>query len=104
MGLAPYGSPRYVSQIYEELIDVKPDGTFRLNLDYFDFPAGLRMINQRFCKLFGGPPGNQNQKLRKKKWILRHHSGGHGRDCPTACANDRGELGKRVSVWPEALR
>ena len=72
MGLAPYGTPRYVSQIYEELIDVKPDGTFRLNLDYFDFPAGLRMINQRFCKLFGGPPGNQNQKLRKKRWTLRH--------------------------------
>ncbi len=67
MGLAPYGSPRYVSQIYEELIDVKPDGTFRLNLDYFDFPAGLRMINQRFCKLFGGPAREPESKITQKE-------------------------------------
>ena len=67
MGLAPYGSPRYVSQIYEELIDVKPDGTFRLNLDYFDFPAGLRMINQRFCKLFGGPAREPESEITQKE-------------------------------------
>ena len=67
MGLAPYGSPRYVSQIYDELIDVKPDGTFRLNLDYFDFPAGLRMINQRFCKLFGGPAREPESEITQKE-------------------------------------
>ena len=67
MGLAPYGTPRYVSQIYEELIDVKPDGTFRLNLDYFDFPAGLRMINQRFCKLFGGPAREPESEITQKE-------------------------------------
>ncbi len=55
MGLAPYGVPRYVDLIREHLIDVKPDGSFRLNLDYFDYCTGLRMTNARFERLFGGP-------------------------------------------------
>ena len=67
MGLAPYGTPRYTTRIYEELIDVKPDGTFRLNLNYFDFPAGLRMINQRFCKLFGGPAREPESEITQKE-------------------------------------
>ena len=56
MGLAPYGVPRYAPAIFEHLIDVKPDGTFRLDLDYFDYCIGLRMTNERFDALFGGPP------------------------------------------------
>ena len=56
MGLAPYGNPIYTQLIYDNLIDIKEDGTFRLNLDYFDYCAGLRMTNQRFSDLFGGPP------------------------------------------------
>lgn len=56
MGLAPYGEPKYVQTIYDHLIDLKPDGSFWLNLDYFDFPRGLRMTNERFHRLFGGPP------------------------------------------------
>ncbi|MCX7120332.1 MAG: hypothetical protein NTZ67_00920, partial [Gammaproteobacteria bacterium] len=55
MGLAPYGEPKYVDIIYKHLIDVKSDGTYRLNLDYFDFPVGLKMTNDRFAKLFGRP-------------------------------------------------
>ena len=55
MGLAPYGEPKYVRLIYDHLLDVKPDGSFRLNLDYFDYCTGLRMTNSRFDKLFGGP-------------------------------------------------
>ena len=55
MGLAPYGEPVYVDLILRELIDLKADGSFKLNLDYFDFCAGLRMTNKRFEKLFGGP-------------------------------------------------
>jgi carbamoyltransferase len=55
MGLAPYGVPRYVDVIREHLIDVKPDGSFRLNLDYFAYCTGLRMTNERFDALFGGP-------------------------------------------------
>ncbi|HXH08102.1 MAG TPA: carbamoyltransferase, partial [Vicinamibacterales bacterium] len=56
MGLAPYGEPRYVQAIYDCLVDVKPDGTFRLNLAYFDYCTGLSMTSRRFERLFGGPP------------------------------------------------
>ncbi|GMU23302.1 MAG: carbamoyltransferase [Phycisphaerae bacterium] len=56
MGLAPYGEPRYVDQILEHLIDLKPDGSFRLNMDYFNYCTGLTMTSRRFHRLFGGPP------------------------------------------------
>ena len=56
MGLAPYGEPKFVREIHEHLIDVKPDGSFWLNLDYFDFLRSFRMANGRFHSLFGGPP------------------------------------------------
>ena len=56
MGLAPYGEPRYAELIHDQLIDVKPDGSFRLNLEYFDYCTGLTMTNERFDALFGGPP------------------------------------------------
>jgi carbamoyltransferase len=55
MGLAPYGTPRYAQLIYDNLIDLKPDGSFRLNLDYFNYCTGLTMTNERFDALFGGP-------------------------------------------------
>jgi carbamoyltransferase len=56
MGLAPFGEPRYVDLIRGHLIDIKPDGSFRLDLDYFDFATGLRMTGERFHRLFGAPP------------------------------------------------
>ena len=56
MGLAPYGEPKYVQTIFDNLIDLKSDGSFRLNLDYFDYCTGLAMTNERFDALFGGPP------------------------------------------------
>lgn len=56
MGLAPYGKPIYKDLILKELIDVKEDGSLRMNLSYFDFLGGLRMTNKRFSQLFGGPP------------------------------------------------
>jgi carbamoyltransferase len=56
MGLAPYGEPRFVSAIYEHLIDLKPDGSFWLNPAYFDFLTRWRMTNDKFDRLFGGPP------------------------------------------------
>lgn len=56
MGLAPYGKPVFTQLILDHLIDVKADGSFRLNLDYFDYCTGLRMTNQKFSDLFGGPP------------------------------------------------
>jgi carbamoyltransferase len=55
MGLAPYGQPRYADLIRDNLIDIKPDGTFRLQMDYFDYATGLRMTNDRFADLFGRP-------------------------------------------------
>ena len=53
MGLAPYGSPKYVNMILDELIDIKEDGSFQLNMKYFDFILGDRMVNESFGKLFG---------------------------------------------------
>jgi carbamoyltransferase len=55
MGLAPYGEPKYVDQILKHLIDLKEDGSFRVNMDYFNYCAGLTMTNRKFDKLFGGP-------------------------------------------------
>ncbi|MAA94889.1 MULTISPECIES: carbamoyltransferase family protein [unclassified Arsukibacterium] len=56
MGLAPYGEPRFVETIYRELIKVKPDGSFALNMAYFSYPVGSRMVNRKFEQLFGVPP------------------------------------------------
>ncbi|MBF0504436.1 MAG: carbamoyltransferase [Candidatus Omnitrophica bacterium] len=53
MGLAPYGEPKYTDLIYKELIDVKDDGSFRLNMDYFNYCVGLTMTNNKFHRLFG---------------------------------------------------
>jgi carbamoyltransferase len=55
MGLAPYGEPKYVQRILDNLVDVKPDGSFRLDMRYFDYCTGLRMTNDRFAALFGEP-------------------------------------------------
>jgi carbamoyltransferase len=66
MGLAPYGEPKYVGTILKNLIDIKPDGSFRLNLDYFDYCAGLTMTNKRFDALFGGPPRKPVEELTQK--------------------------------------
>jgi carbamoyltransferase len=63
MGLAPYGEPKYKDKILEHLIDVKADGSFRLNMSYFDFCTGLTMTSQRFHDLFGGPPRKPDQPL-----------------------------------------
>ena len=63
MGLAPYGAPRFASLIRESLIDVKADGTFRMNQDYFEYATGLRMTNERFAALFGRPARTADQPL-----------------------------------------
>jgi carbamoyltransferase len=56
MGLAPYGTPKFKDLILKELVDLKEDGSIRLDLSYFDFLGGLKMTNKRFARLFGGPP------------------------------------------------
>ncbi len=70
MGLAPYGEPKYVQRIYEHLIDLKEDGSFRLNQDYFGYLDGLTMTNQRFHRLFEGPPRVPETKLTQKEMDL----------------------------------
>jgi carbamoyltransferase len=63
MGLAPYGQPKYAQLILDHLIDLKPDGSFRLDLSYFDYCTGLTMTNERFAKLFGQPVRAPDQLL-----------------------------------------
>ena len=67
MGLAPYGNPEYVELILEKLINVKDDGTFRLDMSYFDFATGLTMTNKKFHRLFGGPPRTGESELTQKE-------------------------------------
>jgi len=67
MGLAPYGEPKYKDLIYDHLIDVKEDGSFRMNMDYFNYCAGLTMTNRRFNKLFSGPPRKPESKLTQRE-------------------------------------
>jgi carbamoyltransferase len=66
MGLAPYGEPRYVKIIRDELLDLKPDGSFWLNLEYFDFLGGTTMTNRRFHGLFGGPPRKAHERIESR--------------------------------------
>ncbi len=66
MGLAPYGEPKYADAIRRELIEVKPDGSFRLNLDYFNFLRGTTMTNEKFHALFGGPPRGWEEKIERR--------------------------------------
>lgn len=67
MGLAPHGKPVYAARIREHLIDVKDDGSYRLNLDYFDYCTGLTMTNTRFDALFGGPPRQPDAALTQRE-------------------------------------
>ena len=66
MGLAPYGEPKYAALIRDHLIDIKADGSFRLNMDYFDYCTGLTMTNQRFHQLFEGEPRKASDPVTQK--------------------------------------
>jgi carbamoyltransferase len=70
MGLAPYGEPKYVDLIYRELLELREDGSFRLNQKYFDYLGGLTMTNAAFAELFGGPPREPESKLTQKEMDL----------------------------------
>jgi len=70
MGLAPYGEPRFVDVIKDKLIDIKEDGTFRLNLEYFEYCTGLTMTNGNFERLFGGPARKPEQRLTQREMDL----------------------------------
>ena len=67
MGLAPYGNPVYVDIIKEKLIDLKDDGSFKMNMQYFNFAAGLTMTNRKFATLFGGPPRKPESEITQRE-------------------------------------
>jgi len=70
MGLAPYGEPKYAQAILDNLIDLKDDGSFRLDMSYFDFCTGLRMTNDKFHALFGGPPRQPEERIAQRDMDL----------------------------------
>jgi carbamoyltransferase len=70
MGLAPYGEPRFAAAILDKLVDLKDDGSFRLDLDYFDYCTGLRMTNEKFDALFGGRPRKPEERLTQREMDL----------------------------------
>jgi len=70
MGLAPYGENKFVEHIYDKLIDVKNDGTFRLDMEYFNYATGLSMTNKKFNNLFGGPPRLPESDITQKEMDL----------------------------------
>src|SRR3546814_2842568 len=71
MGLAPYGEPRYVQAILDNLIDLRDDdGSFRLNQEYFDYCTGLKMTSKAFDRLFGGPPRKPEDPLTQRGMYL----------------------------------
>lgn len=70
MGLAPYGEPRFANLIRENIVDIKSDGTFRLNMDYFDYCTGLTMTSEKFHQLFGAPPRTGEARLAQREMDL----------------------------------
>jgi len=70
MGLAPYGEPKYVDLIMNELLDLKEDGSFRMNMKYFNYCVGLTMTNRKFDKLFGGPARTPESQVTQKEMDL----------------------------------
>jgi carbamoyltransferase len=70
MGLAPYGEPKHTEAIMRELLDLKTDGSFRMNMKYFNYCAGLTMTNARFARLFGGPPRKPEAPLTQREMDL----------------------------------
>jgi carbamoyltransferase len=70
MGLAPYGEPKYVARILDHLVDIKADGTFRLDMTYFNYTTGLTMTSERFAALFDGPPRDPESELTQREMDL----------------------------------
>src|SRR5215210_148350 len=70
MGLAPYGEPRYVQKILDEIVDLRDDGSLRLNMKYFNYCHGLTMTNSAFDRLFGGPPRRPEGEVTQREMDL----------------------------------
>ena len=70
MGLAPYGEPKYADLIRERLLDIKPDGSFRMDMSYFNYCRGLTMTSRKFARLFGGPPRQAESPITQREMDL----------------------------------
>ena len=70
MGLAPYGEPKYADLIRERLLDIKPDGSFRMDMSYFNYCRGLTMTSRKFARLFGGPPRRAESPITQREMDL----------------------------------
>jgi carbamoyltransferase len=70
MGLAPYGEPKYVDKLLDNVIELKDDGSFKLNMDYFNYLKGMTMTNEAFADLFGGPPRQPESQVSQKEMDL----------------------------------
>jgi carbamoyltransferase len=105
MGLAPYGQPAFANRILDNLIDVKPDGSFRLNMDYFAYCTALTMTNRRFDALFGGPPRAEDEILTQRHMDLAASIQEVLEDVVLKMTRAlAAETGERISVWRAASR
>ena len=106
MGLAPYGEPRYAQLILDHLIDLKADGSFRLDLDYFDYCTGLTMTNARFDALFGGAAAQARRAADAAPHGSRRLDPGGDRGGGAAArrAALARETGCATCAWPAASR
>ena len=104
MGLAPYGTPRYKERILSELVDIKEDGSLRLDLSYFDFLGGLRMTNKRFAGLFGGPPRSPETEITQREMDIAASIQAVTEDVVLKMVRMfTRRRASRSSVWPEEL-
>ena len=100
MGLAPYGEPKYKDIIYEHLIDVKDDGSFKMDMSYFDYNVGLTMTNDKFNSLFGGAPRKPESDLTQKEMDLARSVQEVTEEIVLKMAKHvRKLLGKNIYVW-----
>ena len=103
MGLAPYGEPKYAKLILDNLIDLKPDGSFRLDMSYFDYCTGLTMTNERFAALFGQPVRGPDQLLTQHMDVAASIQAVPGRGRAAAHAQPRQE-DRRAKPLPRRRR
>ena len=86
MGLAPYGKPEYVETIYEKIMNVNEDGSFQLNMKYFDYCTGFKMINNKFCSLFDGKPREPESPVTQKEMNI-------AKSIQSRCRRDNPKIG-----------
>ena len=105
MGLAPYGEPVYVQKILDELIDLRDDGSLRLNMEYFDFATGLKMTNRRFADLFGGDARKPETPITQREMDLARSIQEVTEMAMLRMANHvHRETGEKICAWPAAWR